>query len=121
MSNKYGAERAESYDGRSFHSKGERDCYQMLKLLVQAGEYRDLECQVSTELLPGLKHRTDFKVWDLKREEPLWIEYKGMNDQRWRDIKKIWAVHGPGRLKVYTGYGLRMRLIDEIVPRGIPK
>lgn len=103
-------------DGRSFASKGERDCYEMLKLLVKSGEYRDLECQVKTELLPKLTHCTDFKVWDLKRDEPVWIEYKGFIDQRWRDIKKIWKHCGPGRLKVYNGYGLRMKLIEEIIP-----
>jgi hypothetical protein len=118
MKNKFNAERSEA-DGRSFHSKGERDCYLMLKLMVQAGEYRDIECQVSTQFpIAGLTHKTDFKVWDIKRNEPLWIEYKGFEDQRWRDIKKIWKHCGPGRLKVYKGYGLRMVLIEEIIPKG---
>lgn len=105
-------------DGRAFASKGERDCYEMLKLMERAGDIRDLECQVTTELIPKLTHKTDFKCFDLKRNEPLWIEYKGFEDQRWRDIKKLWKHCGPGRLKVYKGYGLRMILVEEIIPNG---
>lgn len=119
MHNKYNVAPKEERmsDGRSFHSKGERDLYEMLKLLVNEGTYRDLECQVLTKFpIKDLTHRTDFKVWDVKRNAPLWIEYKGFEDQRWRDIKKIWRFCGPGRLKVYKGYGLRMNLIEEIIP-----
>lgn len=105
-------------DGRSFASKGERDCYEMLKLLVKDGVYRELECQVTTPLTAGITHKTDFKCWDVKRDEPLWVEYKGFVDQRWRDIQKLWKYYGPGRLKVYGGYGLRMKLLEEIIPMG---
>lgn len=102
--------------GRSFASKGERDCFLYLKLLEKAGEYSQIECQVTSELTAGITHRTDFKVWDVKRNEALYIEYKGFTDQRWRDIRKLWKRFGPGRLKVYTGYGTRMKLIEEIIP-----
>jgi hypothetical protein len=120
MRNKYGAVSVQ-FAGRSFHSKGERDCYQMLLLMEKAGEIDSIECQVSTPLTAGITHKTDFKVWDLKLGETVWIEYKGFIDQRWRDIKKLWSVYGPGRLKVYGGYGLRMKLLDEIIPKGPPK
>ena len=110
--------------GRSFASKGERDCYAMLKLREKAGEIDSIECQVTTQLTAGLTHKTDFKYWDLKRGETIWCEYKGFVDQRWRDIKKLWKFYGPGPLRVYCGYGLRMRLLDEIIPdkcKTIPK
>jgi hypothetical protein len=117
MKNKFNAKPC-VIDGIPFPSTAEGDCYLMLKLLVQAGEYRDLQCHVLTKFpIAGLTHKTDFKVWDVKRDEPLWIEYKGMEDQRWRDIKKIWRHCGPGRLKVYKGYGLRMQLVEEIIPK----
>lgn len=116
MKNKYHAIRSQSYDGRSFHSKGERDCYEMLVLREKAGEIRELECQVTTRLTAGITHKTDFKCWDNLKDEPLWVEYKGFVDQRWRDIQKLWRFYGPGRLKVYAGYGIRMKLIDEIIP-----
>lgn len=90
----------------------------MLLLMEKAGEINSIECQVTTPLAAGITHKTDFKCWDIKRKEPLWIEYKGFVDQRWRDIKKLWKHFGPGRLKVYSGYGLRMKLLEEIIPKG---
>lgn len=93
----------------------------MLKLLEKAGEIDTIECQVTSPLTAGISHKTDFKVFDLKLGEPVWIEYKGFVDQRWRDIKKLWMIYGPGRLKIYQGYGLRMTCIEEIIPKGYPK
>lgn len=121
MNNKYGAIRSRTSDGRMVASKGERDCYEYLKLLARSGEIDSLECQVSTPLAAGIKHKTDFKYWNLKKGETEWAEYKGFEDQRWRDIKKLWKHFGPGRLIVYGGYGTRIRIIETIIPieRGI--
>lgn len=117
--NKFNAVRVH-HAGRSFHSKGERDCYEYLKMLERNGEIEQIECQVTTPLTAGITHKTDFKCFDLRRNEPLWVEYKGMSDQRWRDIKKLWRFYGPGRLRIYAGYGMRMKLVEEIIPeRGI--
>jgi hypothetical protein len=115
---KYHAVRSASSCGRSFASKGERDCFEMLKLLERAGKIDTIECQVTTPLTGGINHKTDFRYWDLKESEHVWVEYKGFIDQRWRDIKKLWRLFGPGRLKVYGGYGLKMKLMDEIIPEG---
>lgn len=90
----------------------------MLVAREKAGELRDIECQVTTRLTAGITHKTDFKCWDIKSDEPLWVEYKGFVDQRWRDIQKLWKYYGPGKLKVYGGYGYRMKLIEEIIPLG---
>lgn len=113
---KYGAIRSESSDGRSFASKGERDCYAYLRLLERDGKLDLIECQVTTQLTAGITHKTDFKCFDLVKGETIWVEYKGFVDQRWRDIRKLWAHFGPGPLRVYGGYGLRMKLMDEIIP-----
>lgn len=115
MRNKYGAIRVQAH-GRSFASKGERDCYQMLLLMEKAGEIDSIECQVTTHLTAGITHKTDFKVWDLKLGENVWVEYKGFECDRWRIIKKLWKEFGPGRLQVYKGYGLKMKMTDEIIP-----
>lgn len=93
----------------------------MLLLLERAGEIDTIECQVTSHLTAGINHKTDFKIWDLKLGEAVWVEYKGFEDQRWRDIKKLWKLYGPGRLRVYGGYGLRMKLIQEIIPDGKEK
>jgi hypothetical protein len=117
--NKYHAKRSEA-DGRSFHSQAERDCYQYLKLLERAGEIDSIECQVTTPLTAGITHKTDFKYWDCKLGETVWGEYKGFEDQRWRDIRKLWKFYGPGRLRVYRGRGTRITLAEEIIPESRP-
>lgn len=114
--NKFGAICSKSSGGRSFASKGERDCYEYFKLLERAGELDSIECQVTSQLTAGITHRTDFKYFDLKLGESIWAEYKGLEDQRWRDIKKLWKFYGPGRLRIYGGYGTRIRVTDEIIP-----
>lgn len=115
MKNKFNAIRV-SYSDRSFASKGERDCYQMFELMERAGEIDSIKCQVTTTLLPGLTHRTDFSYRDIQSNKTIWAEFKGFEDQRWRDIKKIWRFHGPGTLKVYKGSGLRICCVETIYP-----
>lgn len=105
-----------THEGRSFASKGERDCYEYLKILERAGEIEAIEFQVPVELVKGYKHKIDFKCFDIKRGEPLWVEYKGFVDAKWLMTKRLWRTFGPGRLKVYNGYGIRMKLIDDIIP-----
>lgn len=117
--NKYNAVRSE-YAGRSFASQGERDCFLLLKLYERAGEIKDIECQVNTPLIAGITHRTDFKYYDIKRDCPIWAEYKGFEDQRWRDIRKLWKHSGPGILRVYKGSGTRISCSEEIIPESIP-
>lgn len=115
MNNKYNAKRSE-YAGRSFASQGERDCYCYLKLLEKEGELKDLYCQVTTPLTAGITHKTDFKYFDVKLQEPVWAEYKGFEDQRWRDIRKLWKYYGPGVLRIYKGKGLRIYCTETIRP-----
>lgn len=88
----------------------------MLLQMQKAGEISTIECQVTTRLTAGITHKTDFKVYDLRLNEPVWVEYKGIEDQRWRDIKKLWRVYGPGRLRIYKGSGLRIKLVEEVIP-----
>ena len=87
-----------------------------LKLLERAGEIDSIECQITTHLTAGITHKTDFKYFDNKLGEIVWGEYKGFEDQRWRDIRKLWKVYGPGRLKVFRGRGTRIFCQEEIIP-----
>lgn len=45
------------YKGRVFDSRKELRRYQELLLMQQAGEIRDLECQVSFQLIPPQKYK----------------------------------------------------------------
>ncbi len=91
----------------------------MLKMREKAQELDSIECQVTTPLTAGITHKTDFTCFDIKLGEKVWVEYKGFEDQRWRDIRKLWKFYGPGRLRVYKGYGLRVTLSEEIIPDSI--
>lgn len=115
--NRFNAVRAQ-YAGRSFASQAERDCFKLLELMERAGEIKDIQCQVTTPLTAGITHRTDFKYFDCKLGETVWGEYKGFEDQRWRDIRKLWKVYGPGRLRVYKGRGFKIICTEEIIPTG---
>lgn len=106
-----------NYGGYSFASQGERDCYQMLILMEKAGEIDFIQAQCKVHLLPGINYIADFKIFDKKLKEFVWVEYKGFETEVWRIKKKIYAVHGAGRLRIYKGYGLRITLVEELIPR----
>lgn len=116
--NKFHAERVQ-HEGRSFASKGERDCYNYLKLLEKAGEIDSIECQVTVALTKAqVKMIPDFRFWDLKLGEQVYGEYKGFETPEWMLKKKLWRIYGPGRLRIYRGSGNRIQLVEEIIPKG---
>ncbi len=115
--NKYNAIRCRSSDGRSFHSKAERSCYEMLKVLVIQGDIRDLQCQVSIRI--GPKNRRwilDFRYFDNQISEYVWADYKGFETDRWLHLVDLWILQGPAPLRVYSGYGQRMKVVETIYP-----
>lgn len=115
--NKYNAVRVET-DGRSFASKGERDCYEMLKLMEKAGEIEILQCQDHVHLTSErILYIPDFKIMDKRLNEIIWIEFKGFETDIWKIKKKLWRGYGPGRLRIYKGQGLKIRLVEEIIPK----
>jgi hypothetical protein len=114
--NKYHAKRAE-WDGRSFHSQGERDCYQYLRLLEQAREISRLECQVSIRLGPRNRRWVlDFKYFDEKLGDYVYADFKGFETDRWHHLIDLWILYGPTPLRVYKGRGLNMTIAEEIIP-----
>lgn len=56
---KYGNKKI-TYDGLEFDSQHEADVYKELKLLLLAGQYRGLMCQVPFLLPGGVKYIADF-------------------------------------------------------------
>lgn len=88
----------------------------MLRMLEIAGELKDLKCQVTLTLIGSFRYRADFEAFDLKTNETVWYDYKGFDTQRWRDVKKIWRVAGPGKLRVMKGRGLHVFCAETITP-----
>ena len=103
--------------GRSFMSNGEAECFVFLQALESRGEIRDLECQVTVRLTAAKKRWIlDFKFFDVALGEPVWADYKGgMESDRWKWLLDLWPHYGPGRLRVYEGRGMRMRIKKEIL------
>jgi len=116
MRNKFRAKRTH-FAGQWFDSGAESECYAFLKLLERAGEIKDIERQVTVYLTKArISYRVDFKIYDLKLFEDVWVEYKGFETPEWRIKRKLWMFYGPGRLRVYKGRGSHMEVTDEIVP-----
>jgi len=84
--NKYGAKPTFS-DGIRFASKGEARRYEELKLLVRAGEIKDLKLQPKFELIPAYVNGAGEKI--RKLEYVADFEYFEIEHQQWviEDVK----------------------------------
>lgn len=103
--------------GRSFSSKGEAGCFQMLELMERAGQIEILQAQDHVYLTDArILYIADFKIFDKEIGQTVWIEYKGFETDVWRIKRRLWIHYGPGQLRVYKGYGDRLRITETIVP-----
>jgi len=91
---KYDAQRT-VFDGVSYDSKAEATRARELNLLEAAGEIGRWKRQVPVELVKGFSCRVDFLVFSTDNTSEHFEDVKGMETQRSRDIKRLWAVHGP--------------------------
>jgi len=113
---KYGAKRTE-LAGRSFSSAGEASCYQYLQAMVQSGEIRDLEAQVTVYLTRArVEMRPDFRFIDVATGRVIYAEFKGFETDAWRIKRRLWSEYGPAPLRVYKGRGRSLRMVEEITP-----
>lgn len=113
--NKYGAKRCE-YQGISFASMGERDCFIYFQLLEKAKLISHLKCQIKVNLTAGISLKVDFTYLDCELNQIVYAEFKGFQTRDWLMKKKLWKVHGPGLLRVYQGRGTKMKVVEEIEP-----
>lgn len=115
--NKYRAKRR-LYQGYSFASGGEAECFAMLKLMERAGEIEVLQVQCQVELSDAkIVYKPDFKIKDLKTGETVYVEFKGFQTAEWRIKRKLWLAYGPSKLLVYGKLGSRITLIEELIPK----
>lgn len=111
--------RVEGDNGHSFASKLERYLHEYLRLLEKGGEVANIKCQDHVYLTEArIAMIPDFRVFDLKLQEPVWYEAKGYETDVYRLKRKLWTVYGPGRLRVYKGSGAKLFMSEEIIPRG---
>jgi hypothetical protein len=126
--NKFGARRAVDHNGRTYDSTAERDRAEELSLLEQAGEIRNLQAQPRIELERGIFYKPDFAYDEVRyahrSEGRAWRtiheDVKGVVTERFRLICKLWALHGPGPLRITQRSGRKagFRVTREILPKG---
>ena len=122
--NKYGARRAVDRNGRMYDSTAERDRAEELRLLEKAGEIRNLQAQPRLELERGIFYKPDFayeeQVYGSAYWRPIWEDVKGVVTERFRLICKLWALHGPGVLRITQRRSRKdgFRVTREILPKG---
>ena len=104
-------------DGYSFASKLEAALYHFLKLLVRAGEYKDLRCQVQVRLPGKVIYKPDFSAVNTTTKEVEYFEAKGFETATWRIKRKLWISNGPGKLHVYMGSHSNIKLKETISPK----
>ena len=104
-------------DGHRFPSKLEASTYGILKARGRTGEIKSIKVQDQLYLGGArIGYRADFRCEGMNGEI-WWVEAKGMDGQRWRIIKKLWAFDGPGKLEIYKGSHLKPYLDETIWPR----
>lgn len=111
--NKYRAQRV-----GGFGSKLESAVHDLLELRVRAKEIKDLKCQQTVRLTAAeITYRSDFSFVEIASGETVWAEAKGVETERWRIIKKLWAFYGPGRLLIFKGGYGNPKLVEEIISK----
>lgn len=114
-------------DGRNFPSELQADVYSFLKALEACGELSEIEHEVVAYLTDAeVSWRVDFRVYDHRLGERVWVEAKGVWQPEQLVKLKLWRVYGPGRLRVFKRVtkkadrsgGFRVGLMErEIIPR----
>ncbi len=90
-------------DGYNFPSKLHAAVYQALKLMEAAGELRDIRCEVTLPIVGKLKFKSDFVVFDIKRDCEVAHEAKGHEFPRFKAIVQAWDGAGPMDLVIWKG------------------
>lgn len=92
-------------DGMTFDSLKEASRWEELKLLVRAGEIKDLKRQVPIEIVPktdkfrAVRYIADFTYTLTKNGQPVWEDVKGMKTDLYKLKKKL----------IYWIYGIEVK------------
>ena len=113
-SGKYKARRVTTADGASFPSQVEANRWGQLQQLQAAGHLSELSRQPKVLLTrANIVYHPDFKYLEAGR----WIyeETKGFETYDYQIKKKLWAVYGPGPLRIMKAVkGQGIRMVEEI-------
>lgn len=112
---KFGAKRT-TIGARTYDSAGEAYRAGQLALLERAGEISDLQHQVTFKLTDAaITYRADFTYTE--RGRMVAEDFKGVETERFRIIKKLWAHYGPCLLRITKRKGAKVVTAQEIMPQ----
>lgn len=122
-SNKFGAKRAVGTSGRSYDSTAERDRAEQLLLLQRGRAIRDLVEQPRLHLACGVHYKPDFAYREVGGPRVTTYEdVKGVETERFRIVKRLWAAFGPGPLHILKRHGRSAAfLVVEIITPDVAK
>jgi len=83
---------------KAYDSKLECRYHCQLIIREKAGEIKDVKQWPSVELLPDIRYKPDFYYVDVDSGHEIWVDTKGVIGERYRIIKKLWRLFGPGIL-----------------------
>jgi hypothetical protein len=110
--------------GRTYDSKGEMQYAQHLDQLLRAGQLLVVVEQPIICLADAIRYRPDFLVQYVGSDLVECIDFKGKEQQRDRDIWKLWRVHAQVPLRIVAArpaksWGGRFKTV-LVIPGVIP-
>lgn len=118
--NKFGAKRTGSlaFGGRVFDSKGEKERAEQLLLMEKAGFITGLKLQPTVLLTEAeISYKPDFYYVE-NDGTPVYEDFKGVESERFRIIKKLWAHYGPEHLLITKKRGPNKFVVQKrITPK----
>jgi hypothetical protein len=113
--NKYGAKRT-IVDGQSFPSQGEANWYLIQRWREKIGDISEFQRHGTVRLGEAkISYKPDGNF--MKQGKRAWGEYKGVETDRFRIIRKLWLAVGPGHLEIWKHNP--PRLVETLIPQGI--
>lgn len=105
--NKYNAKKTRvAGEDREFPSQGEATAFIYFRELERAGKIKELTRYPSVRLTKAsIAYKPDWSYIDLKTGEKRYVDFKGVETDRFKMIKKLWAYYGPGVLEIVKGKG----------------
>jgi hypothetical protein len=108
---KYGAVRTNGYA-----SKAEADYAAELKLRRLCGLIHDVSRPEPIHLTAGIRYQPDFTFTE--NGQRVWVDVKGVETPAFRLKARLWAVYGPGLLRVVKRNGRVFEVDREITGAG---
>lgn len=100
-------------------SKLEAAVYEILRWRELGGEITELKREQRIFLTDAqISWKPDFCYIEKATGQLEYAEAKGMEDARFRVIKKLYRVYGPAPLHIWMGDYRRPQIVETIIPKG---